>query len=971
MVMKNQMKRSAAIALCLVLLLGLIVPQLPAVNAVNVSNTVPQKHYSSYSELAMVYDQNSCYSMQGMTVDNTYVYCAKIGNNDARATVTRIDKNSGAKTLMTNASTGYSYFTNLGHANALDIVTVNGKENLFVTGGANLIRLTVSGTKLTTAGTYTATYNGAAASMTAAQIMSASDTQVKVLVKSGRTLYTGTLNPAASSGNIELIKLCTLDIANVQMNGKQTNLSSFTQQGFDYHDGKLFLPLTGNAYVETINQSAVVVYDLEGATGTLRNDPSLSFFITCNTYAGLFEMEDCAVCPTTGKLYFASNRRRTASDTNHDGVSYFKSYVYDPSMSTTGADDYRWELKGDELTSVTDGGNVFNAATMFHGNLTDGTMKQAIYNLSRSVILKHDSPWVVEWKSSGSFSGGSMLLATSRTRGVTNSPFLFRHQNSEFIALGYWNGSTHSNYGIRLGDHGIDGAAEHTYRLTNKIADDGSNMVYLSVDGKELGAMNNYYINATSQKTTSNWISGKDFTFSYMGSYGHPLSNCQLDYMQVWAEGEPEVKEPVQAPAQEEEPVQDPVQAPPPGYRWELNGNDFASVTGDGNMDNALSLLTGSVSNGIMSKAVYGMNHSVVLKHDQPWIVEWKSSGNFKGGSMLLSNSGKVGVTDAPFLFRYQYSEFIAFGYWNGSSHRNYGIRPGDYGIDGTAEHTYLLTNKIAADGSNMVYLSVDGRELGAMNNYYVNGSYQKTTSNWISGKDFSFSYLGATGGHPLNSCKLDYLQIRGAEGLPEEKEQPMSYRWQTNNDLNAVTGDGLIENHATLYRGSVSGTAYTDAAYRLEKAVKLMHDRPWSVEWQSQGVSGGTFLFAASDGSKTKNAPFLFRYSTNLLFLGNFDGTVHANCGIDLSDYGISGADKHIYRLTNKIAEDGSNMVYLSVDGRELGAMNNCYEGLTDLGTTSDWVSGKDFVFDYMGNSAYTIKGSMDYVQVWEDGAL
>ena len=92
---------------------------------------------------------------------------------------------------------------------------------------------------------------------------------------------------------------------------------------------------------------------------------------------------------------------------------------------------------------------------------------------------------------------------------------------------------------------------------------------------------------------------------------------------------------------------------------------------------------------------------------------------------MLLSNSGKVGVTDAPFLFRYQYSEFIAFGYWNGSSHSNYGIRPGDYGIDGTAEHTYLLTNKIAADGSNMVYLSVDGKELGAMNNYYINGTAQ------------------------------------------------------------------------------------------------------------------------------------------------------------------------------------------------------------------------------------------------------
>ena len=510
---------------------------------------------------------------------------------------------------------------------------------------------------------------------------------------------------------------------------------------------------------------------------------------------------------------------------------------------------------------------------------------------------------------------------------------------------------------------------EHVYRLTNKIAADGSNMIYLSVDGKELGAMNNYYINGTYQKTTSNWVSGKDFSFSYLGATGgHPLNSCQLDYLQIWgAEGLP----------CDQEATKEPVQAATADCRWELKGNEFATVTNGGNVGNELSLLTGSVSNGIMQKAVYGMNHTVELKHDQPWIVEWKSSGNFKGGSMLLSSSGQVGVTNAPFLFRYQYSEFIAFGYWNGSSHRNYGIRPGDYGIDGTVEHVYRLTNKIAADGSNMIYLSVDGKELGAMNNYYINGTYQKTTSNWVSGKDFSFSYLGATGGHPLNSCQLDYLQIWGAEGLPVEQKQEQnqnqnqnqSYRWQTDDDLNAVTGDGLIENHATLYRGSVTDTTYSDAAYRLEEAVKLMHDRPWSVEWQSEGVSGGTFLLAASDGAKTKNAPFLFRYGTNLLFLGSYDGTKHDNHGIDLSDYGINGADKHVYRLTNKIAEDGSNMVYLSVDGKELGAMNNFYDGIKDQDTTSDWVSGKDFVFDYVGTSAYTIKGSMDYIQVWEDG--
>ena len=236
-VMKKQMRCFVALCLCLVLVGALLLEAMPVARALDVSGTVTQSHYGGYGTLAMVYDQNSCYSMQGMTVDNTYAYCAKIGSNDARAIVMRIDKSTGAKTLMTNSATGYSYFTNLGHANALDIVSVNGKSNLFVTGGSTLIRLTISGTKLTTAGTYTATYNGAAASMTAVQIMSASNTEVKVLVKSGRTLYTGTLNPTASSGVIALTKLCTLDVTNVRLKGAAADYSTFTQQGFDYHDG--------------------------------------------------------------------------------------------------------------------------------------------------------------------------------------------------------------------------------------------------------------------------------------------------------------------------------------------------------------------------------------------------------------------------------------------------------------------------------------------------------------------------------------------------------------------------------------------------------------------------------------------------------------------------------------------------------------------------------------------------------------
>jgi len=157
--------------------------------------------------------------------------------------------------------------------------------------------------------------------------------------------------------------------------------------------------------------------------------------------------------------------------------------------------------------------------------------------VNRSIMLKHDSPWVVEWKSSGTFFGGAMLMATARIRNIPNSPYLYQAQDSKLLAIGYYTGSSYKNYGICLSNHGIDASQEHTYRLTNKITN-GSNMVYLSVDGKELGAMNNYFIGTTSQGTTSNWLSGKNFTFNYFGTNPHDLTSCSIDYIKVWEGGE-------------------------------------------------------------------------------------------------------------------------------------------------------------------------------------------------------------------------------------------------------------------------------------------------------------------------------------------------------------------------------------------------------------------------------------------------
>lgn len=153
----------------------------------------------------------------------------------------------------------------------------------------------------------------------------------------------------------------------------------------------------------------------------------------------------------------------------------------------------------------------------------------------------------------------------------------------------------------------------------------------------------------------------------------------------------------------------------------------------------------------------------------------------------------------------------------------NYGLDLASYGIDGTAEHVYRMTNKLSSDGSNMVYLSVDGRELGPMNNYYLAGSAQGTTSNWISGKDFTFSYLG-TDLHPLDDCSIEYIQVWG-KGLLDQKDEPDTYRWE--NGMQTVSTTGLTANTATTLGGSVSGSIHTASRYALDRNVVLLHNRP------------------------------------------------------------------------------------------------------------------------------------------------
>lgn len=214
-------------------------------------------------------------------------------------------------------------------------------------------------------------------------------------------------------------------------------------------------------------------------------------------------------------------------------------------MSKDGLYTYRWEfVNGENLFSIVRDGAVLNQITQTAGEIVDGRFNKAQYKLDTNVVLFHDMPWTLEWCSEGTFknasaNGGILLSATPEA--PLTSPYIFRCEKS-IVAIGVDEGG-YQNYGIKLSEHGIDTSERHVYRLQNKINADGSNMVYLYVDGVEIGPMTHHYKGTAETGETSDWVSGKDIVLGYMGTKNHPLTNCSIEYLQVWESGAPEVDE--------------------------------------------------------------------------------------------------------------------------------------------------------------------------------------------------------------------------------------------------------------------------------------------------------------------------------------------------------------------------------------------------------------------------------------------
>ena len=954
--MKKSLIRVLALSLCFAMLAGFI-PALPSVIEPTITaEAATAVKYTGFTQLATIKTQGSASAMQGMDTDGTYLYCAKVNTSThTEAYVARVHKDTGAITWLSNSATGTTMFTQLAHANDVAYCDVNGTKTLFfATGSAgkgaySLVRMTLSGTTLTEVAHYNMKVNGTSTAMAGCKVVRVDDTGITLILKWGNYIYTALIPLTPSNSSIEMTSLCTLDFSAVNFGGTIKDISYFVQQGFGYKDNKIFVPMSGNYDNSTINnQSTIVCFDIDGASGTIRNDPSMSVWVTSSTFADLFETESCCISSVDGKLYFNTNSRKTSTDGNHDGIFVLNDFVYSGSMGEDlDTNNYRWETLTNKFVSVTDGGSVYNSALQHLGTVSGSKLTKARFSIDKPIVLKHDEPWILEWKSSN-WSSHSLFLSTYDMSGYSNNYYLYRRSGSGLIALGYQGNSQYNNYGILLSDHGIDDTVAHTYRLENWINDDGTNMVYLKVDGVTLGAMNNYYVGGTSQNTTNNWVSGKDFTFNYVGTPQHPVST-DLTYLQVWARG--------YLTSTDE----------PNNYRWETSGGQMTPVQQLNLTNNATTTMNGSCSGGTYTDYFAEMNKPVVLLHNRPWIVEWQAD-SWSGGCLLMASGDTTCKYKAPYIYRS--GSVVTIGYYDGTSNHNYGIRLADYGIDPAAAHTYRLTNKIASDGTNMVYLTIDGKELGAMNGYFLGSTSQGSTSNWISGKDFTFTNMG-TYQHNIDQ-PINYIQVWENGIFTEDTAD--TYRWEiSGSNINTITADGYSANKAYKLHGKLTDGIFTEAYFRLAKSVVLLHDRNWSISWQSdgswEGSTNGAFLFSGSIERNEVNVPYLFRRkNSDVLAFGFRNGTSqHENYGIRLSDYGIDGAVSHNYQLVNRVAANGSNMVYLYVDGVEVSAMNTKFIGTTAQGT-SDWISGRDFVFNYMGTPQFNISNvSMDYIEVDE----
>jgi len=331
-------------------------------------------------------------SMQGMNVGTTYIYTAKIHNtgNDY-ATIFRTHTGTGVTTEMkfyaSTTATSATSCNVVGHANSLNVVTVNNTNYLFALTGhsddANkykaLARMQIDGDKLKFTGYFyfknsSGSYLGGGAYKTIRH----ADGYLYGILKSGYNFYTCKIPDTATGGSasnptaITCYKLFTIDTANAIFATSNSaystldDLVTWINQDFSYssEENTIYVPLF-NGY----NDNVILVYNVSGIitastlAGTTNRTklifPSKLAFRVKDTNLTSFEIESTGFRTgqgTTGdkKLYFNTN-----SNAANEGIwqlSYQRNSYTITDITTSSSIIYtvKYEGNGGEYQKPTD-----------------------------------------------------------------------------------------------------------------------------------------------------------------------------------------------------------------------------------------------------------------------------------------------------------------------------------------------------------------------------------------------------------------------------------------------------------------------------------------------------------------------------------------------------------------------------------------------------------------------------------------
>ena len=225
-----------------------------------------------------------------------------------------------------------------------------------------------------------------------------------------------------------------------------------------------------------------------------------------------------------------------------------------PNLCThSGGGSYYWENIDNELVSLPGEGQTDNPLTKHIRESTSDTSPRHYYTPETPIELLSSNPWVMEFyiSTGSSFYAGPALkytdtwlpqiyksgtavrgLVTERYRGISPTS----GKETTLTKRHY--------FGLDYVEQGIEKKGNKVFRIENRIAADGSNMLWLLIDGQEMGPLNRHEIYNDSTKETqeagidNSWLNGKNITLRYLYSHSFPFTTKPLYWLRIDTAGE-------------------------------------------------------------------------------------------------------------------------------------------------------------------------------------------------------------------------------------------------------------------------------------------------------------------------------------------------------------------------------------------------------------------------------------------------